>query len=343
MQQPTKRRVVGRHISDDMITEAINNSKNDNTIEKSPVHKNKTIVWETITLPSKDLLSKVRKMKYNKRSFKDLNESAVSDILPSIRSAKGNSVAIKAVKVNNLYYILGGTRRTYAVSLVEDAELKLEVCSTLDEAEIAFYCDMLDRHRLPSVLDKAYAMEEFIQEYEIENSKKPSIDFLKATFSYGKTSIHNLKNYAKIPKEIIDLFPALHYIPSEFLKKLAKYDDDDYLVNLAEEFTKINTYESLFSDEEYHDEISIEDMLKEESKKLQEKILKKIKTDAQVLEGVKKKSYEGFFKDIIESNNTNKREGIELKATKNGVAININENQIDEETLQAFLNLLKDQ
>jgi len=337
-----KRKVVGRDISDDMIAKAINSGSSENVIEKSPVHKNKTIVWEPLTLPSKDLLSKVRKMRYNKRSFKDLNESAVSDILPSIRKSKCNSVAVKAVYINGFYYILGGTRRAFAVSLVEDAELKLYVCNTLDEEEIAYFCDVLDKYRTPSVLDEAYAMEEFIKDYESEHGKKPSIDLLKKAFDYGKTSIHNLKNYAKLPKEIIGLFPSLHYIPPAFLQKLIKHDDDDYLATLAEGFDKIDSYQYLFSDDDDNDEINIEEALKAESAKLQEKILKQIKADKDALEGVKQKSYEGFFKDIIDSNETENKKGIKLKTTKNGIAININENQIDDETLQAFLTLLKD-
>lgn len=239
-----KRKTIGRNIDEDMIAEAIGKiQSSENLVEPSPLNPQKLNVWVDVELPSKDVLSRVRKMKYNARSFRHLNKEAVADILPTIEAAGFNSEKVRAIKVDGIYYLLGGNRRTYAVSLVKNAKLRMLVCNDLTDEEHIHYCQILDLYRGPCVLDQAYSVNEYVSNHFNEHHINPPISLLEKVFNRSSSSIHYLKSYAKITDDLISLFPSLHYIGTGFLREVVKHNDDDYLERVAENFEAIQPNE----------------------------------------------------------------------------------------------------
>lgn len=322
-----KRTVIGRKIASSNLDELITKNNSNNLTERSPF-SNKNIEWERVEIDSADVLDKCIKSIYNKRSFKDLSLASVLDIYHSIKSTGGNTEAVRAELVDGKYEILGGLRRAYTVSLLPTTKLTLIVAKNLTEEERAHFSLVMDEYSEPSYMDKARSISELKQKLEKKNGTELTGLKLSEILGMKKSNVYYALSFANIPDGIIELFPALKFISTPFLRELAKHNKDNYLEKISSAFEAIEII-NLTGEETKEQIIDIDELLEKKSKKLQRDILNKIKKDNASEEVV----YTGKFKDLIKKNPN----GIKFSTTKNGIKILIDESKVSPDIVEMLL------
>ncbi|MFY8328216.1 hypothetical protein [Pseudoalteromonas sp. ZZD1] len=325
-----KRAVIGRKISNTNLDTLITKDNSDCLIDSSPID-GRDIKWEKVTIKSQDVFNKCVKSIYNKRSFDDLSLASVLDIYHSIRSSKGNTEPVRAELVGGKYEILGGLRRAYTVSLLPNTKLSLIVAKDLTEKERAHFARVMDEYAEPSFMDKAKSIQALKTKLDRNNEKEISGLELSDLLGMKKSNVYYALSYANLPKELINLFPALKYIATPLLRELVKHNKDGYLETIAEQFRPIEPV--TLTGTETAEEISLlEEELEKSSKNLQKELLAKIRAD----KATAPISYEGKLKEYAKQDLA----GIKVKPTKSGLSITINESKIDPKILDKFITIL---
>lgn len=325
-----KRTVIGRKISNTNLDALITKDNSDALIEHSPID-GRDIKWERVTIESQDVFNKCVKSIYNKRSFDDLSLASVLDIYHSIRSSNGNTEPVRAELVDGKYEILGGLRRAYTVSILPTTKLSLIVAKDLTEKERAHFARVMDEYAEPSFMDKAKSIKALKTKLDSNNEKEITGLELSDLLGMKKSNVYYALSYANLPKELINLFPALKYVATPLLRELVKFNKDGYLETIAEQFNPIEpvTLTGTETAEEIND---IEEQLQKYSKKLQSEILAKIRAD----KAPTPVSYDGKLKKVAEQELV----GIKMKTTKSGLSITINESKVDPVILDKLITAL---
>lgn len=325
-----KRTVIGRKISNTNLDALITKDNSDALIEHSPIDGH-DIKWERVTIESQDVFNKCVKSIYNKRSFDDLSLASVLDIYHSIKSSNGNTEPVRAELVDGKYEILGGLRRAYTVSILPNTKLNLIVAKDLTETERAHFARVMDEYAEPSFMDKAKSIKALKTKLDSNNEKEITGLELSDLLGMKKSNVYYALSYANLPKELINLFPALKYVATPLLRELVKYNKDGYLETIADQFTPIEPV--TLTGNETAEEISlVEEELEKASKKLQKELLAKIRAD-QVTAPL---SYDGKFKDVLDK----ELSGVKIKTTKSGLNISINESKVDPVILDKLITAL---
>ncbi|OUS71036.1 hypothetical protein B5G52_12610 [Pseudoalteromonas sp. A601] len=323
-----KRTVIGRKISNTNLDALITHDNSDSLIDSSPID-GRDIKWERITIESQDVFNKCVKSIYNKRSFDDLSLASVLDIYHSIRSSNGNTEPVRAELVNGKYEILGGLRRAYTVSLLPKTKLSLIVAKDLTEKERAHFARVMDEYAEPSFMDKAKSIQALKTKLDSNNDKEITGLELSDLLGMKKSNVYYALSYANLPKQIINLFPALKYVATPLLRELVKHNKDGYLETIAEQFSPIEPV--TLTGNETAEEISLlEEELEKASKNLQKELIAEIRAD----KATDPISYDGKFKDVIGKEFT----GVKIKTTKSVLNISIDETRIDPVILERLID-----
>lgn len=325
-----KRAVIGRKISNTNLDALITSDNSDALIEHSPID-GRDIKWEKMTIESRDVFNKCVKSIYNKRSFDDLSLASVLDIYHSIKSSNGNTEPVRAELVNGKYEILGGLRRAYTVSILPNTKLNLIVTKDLSEKERAHYARVMDEYAEPSFMDKAKSIKSLKTKLDSSNEKEVTGLELSDLLGMKKSNVYYALSYANLPKELINLFPALKYVATPLLRELVKYNKDGYLETIAEQFNPIEPV-TLTGNETAEEIGRVEEELEKASKKLQKELLAKIRAD----QAITPISYDGKFKDLIGK----ELSGVKIKTTKSGLNISINESKVDPVILERLIDAM---
>lgn len=312
-------------------------SDGDSYTEESPLVSGKKITWKLKYLDSDEIAEKCNKSLYNQRSFEDLSPSSVIDILPSIASAKGNSEPIKAIEDNGKFTILGGTRRTYAVSLVEDAQLKMLVVKRNDisQEEEAFYSVTMDQYRQPSQMDKAISLKNLIDSFGPDKSLRQIGEQLKMKYA----TLNYSKSYAEIPLEVREIFPALEYMKTPLLREIVKFKSQYGNDVLLEVIRTIEPVKGIELGKDLTDEDGAQNQLEsleKDCKLKSQELVKALKDYAKP--DVKKSDYSGVFEDLVNK----KGRGFKFSAVGNDkVRLEISEKELDSNTLDKLKELVE--
>ncbi|MDN3380995.1 MULTISPECIES: hypothetical protein [unclassified Pseudoalteromonas] len=325
-----KRTVIGRKISNTNLDTLITQGNSDSLIDSSPID-GRDIKWERVTIESQDVFNKCIKSIYNKRSLDDLSLASVLDIYHSIRSSNGNTEPVRAELVDGKYEILGGLRRAYTVSILPNTKLSLIVAKDLTEKERAHFARVMDEYAEPSFMDKAKSIQALKTKLDSNNDKEITGLELSDLLGMKKSNVYYALSYANLPKELINLFPALKYVSTPLLRELVKYNKAGYLEMIAQQFNPIEPV-TLTGNETAEEISEIEEQLQKSSKKLQSELLAKIRADHSPIPV----NYDGKLKEVANHELT----GIKIKATKSGLNITINESKVDPVILDKLITAL---
>lgn len=179
----------------------------------------KSYVFKLVEINSSQIKQCAHPSPYNHRSNEFLTLADVSDILPTIKENKCNSQPIRAVGTKYNFNVLEGLRRTYCVSTIKDAMLKVLLTPIMDDVDQKHLASVADIYRKPTTIDIALK----IKKHELTNK---SLSKVAEALNISKTSAFNAKNIIDIPSSLYLLFPGLSYIKTRFLISLKNREDE---------------------------------------------------------------------------------------------------------------------
>lgn len=173
-----------------------------------------------VSIPSSAISRSASTSTYNGRSTQHHSLASVSDIYPEIKKDKKNSNPIKAYGTKANFKIFEGTRRAYAVSLLEDGHLDILLTPTMDEDDAKAFSQRSDKYSKPTTVDLAFK----IKELALEGL---SIRALAQELDCSKSTAENAKKILTLEESIFKLFPALRFIDVRFLLNLVKIRNEN--------------------------------------------------------------------------------------------------------------------
>lgn len=207
---------------------------NDNIMKMKSVVDGTDIIFKKQMLTSQE----ARELKIfgtNTRAQSQLRPESVADIYASIKAEKQNRYPVYGVRIKGSIYLLTGSRRCFAVSLIDDAMLFAYITDQeLKPKDIDEMCDIGDRY-----LEKGFA-DSVLSILAIKNSEdnddplnlKELKDYeLAERLKLSKTEFSYQKKWAPLVLSCIDLFPNASLVPREFFKNLSNLQKEG--VNLA--------------------------------------------------------------------------------------------------------------
>lgn len=285
------------------------------------------ILVKEARVKSNDVLKQVTKCIYNKRAFDRLTPSAVNDIFPSISASKRNSTPVLAVKLaNGQFEIITGMRRSYAVSLCDDAELVIHYTDSMSDEDKQLLADTSDTYDKPSILDFGFSLIPYKEllgaSYSVRQAAK--------AFGVNKSYVHDAERAASLPDQLFSLFPGLGFISRTFLRSVAGLNaSNDEIIKAIHGLSPVRLASTLNDEQDERTE------LKKLSSKLEKNILE--------LLNVKKTTPND--NQPLESDWLSAKfvKGVETKVTKKHVVINIPKGIADSDIGKELIKLLSEQ
>ncbi len=285
------------------------------------------ILVKEAKVKSSDVLKQVTKCIYNKRAFERLTPSAVNDILPSISASKRNSTPVLAVKLSDgRFEIITGMRRSYAVSLCDDAELIIHYTDSMSDEDKQILSDTSDTYDKPSILDFGFSL---IPYKELLGSSY-SVRQAAKVFGVNKSYVHDAERAASLPDQLFNLFPGLGFISRTFLRSVAGLNaSNDEIIKAIHGLSPVRLASTLDDEQDERTE------LKKLSSKLEKSIME--------LLSVKKTTPDN--NSALESEWLSAKfvRGVETKVTKKSVVINIPKSIADSDIGKELIKLLSEQ
>lgn len=284
------------------------------------------IPFKEARIKSGDVRSRITKCLYNKRDFSRLTPNSVSDIIPSIKEAKINRTPVVAVKrPDGIFEVITGLRRSYAVSLCEDAELLIHYAESMSDADKQVLCNTSDLYNAPSLIDFGFTL----LEYKTSVGAEYSVRKAASVFGVDKSYISHAEFGASLPEALLSLYPSLDYISRRFVMKLMELKCDQ--ATLVEAIDGLEPVSSSGSFESVREEIA---HLKKLSTALSNEIISRIKSKKSPNNSNKPLESEWLSAKFVD--------GVETKVTKKGVVINLNKLVADSEVGKQLLRLLSE-
>jgi hypothetical protein len=285
------------------------------------------IPLSSISISSAKVMGSITKCRYNQRNMKYLTPAAVSDILPSIREAKRNTMPVLAVKLSDgRFEVIAGIRRCYAVSITPDAVLEIHYALEMSDEDKRVLAKTLDTYREPSILDFGLTLLDYKSEVGDEE-----FSVRKAAEAYGsnKTLVNDAMRAAALPHELITLFPALEYISRTFIRAVVATEvspEDIHKAIDGLQPVSLTDSEAIADDHER--------LLKLASGRLEEIILNR-------LAPVKKSKKVVQTKILPTWNDFTFKKGVKANVSSNKVTLTINSEIANSELGKQLLELLK--
>jgi len=207
------RKVIRPSADDDLLIE------DEGVVITGPV-TGKSYTFKMVTIPSKDIKACSKVSEYNGRSTRHLSLASVSDIYPEIKRDKRNQHPIKAYGSKHAFNVIEGTRRTHAVSLLDDGTLYMLLTPNMDEDDVKALSQSSDKYSKPTTFDLAFKIKEL-------NLDEQSIRSIAAELDCSKGTADNAKKILTLGESIFDLFPALKFIDLRFVLNLVNIRNED--------------------------------------------------------------------------------------------------------------------
>lgn len=172
----------------------------------------------------------IHKSDYNRRSAAHLTKAAVNDILPSIRELKRNIEPAKAIGTVDNMVLLEGMRRSFAVSLVEDAYFYVWLTDSIAKEDERILVKSADEYQKPTTVDLALSIKSM---QDKGDSQALSVRQYAEHFGVSTGTAQNAIAITKIPDQVFKLFPAVKYISIRFLLTLVNVESEK-LISIAE-------------------------------------------------------------------------------------------------------------
>ncbi|MBQ4813853.1 hypothetical protein A7985_22775 [Pseudoalteromonas luteoviolacea] len=186
----------------------------DGTIEKVFPSGNK-VRFYPFEIKSADIPEHVRQSKFNPRRYEDLKLPAVQDILPSIQEAKRNTYHVYVIGTQDTFKVVVGLRRVFAVKQLPDAVLIGYRAAHLEEVDEQYLAQFSDVYVAPSFVDLGLTIRAE-REFSTMTARQ-----LGEVFGVSKDTANMAQRVAKLPKSILNIFPAYQYITFRFVKALS--------------------------------------------------------------------------------------------------------------------------
>ncbi|WP_240224585.1 ParB N-terminal domain-containing protein [Rheinheimera hassiensis] len=292
----------------------------------SPVSGNK-IKLSTTSIPADKVMSSIVKCRYNQRNIRYLSPAAVSDILPSIKEAKRNTMPVLAVKLSEgKFEIIAGIRRCYAVSITPDAVLEIQYANEMSDEDKQILAKTLDTYRDPSILDLGLTLLDYKHDVgeEAFSVRKAALEFRS-----NKTKVNDALRAATLPHELLSLFPALEFISRTFIRSVVASEVTfEDITNAIEGLKPVTLTDEELNDEEH------EKILKLASSRLEKIILNRLASS-------KHSTNEPPSKVLPTWNDFAFRKGVKAKISSNKVTLTINSDIANSELGKQLLEMLK--
>lgn len=292
---------------------------------------NRVVEFEMRYIESKDINDICVKSRYNRRSSQHLTKTSVLDLFDDIDLDKMNSVPAYGYKrPDGTIEVLAGMRRTYTVSLIPDAKLMILIASDLTPLEQMSLAYTSDEYKKPSNVDMAYSIYNYVCE---SNSKLPASDRLRINdalfeelqnvFKKSRGYISEHFSFAKFPLDLFELFPDVSFINYKFLRNLLNFKDNEKLLEVLRSIKSVEVLDS--------DDI---DAIK----------LKTAEKQKDILNALTVRAAYSIPQNLLSFSNNKTIAGASVKATKQGLTINVNKSLLDDPTFEQRLkSLLIDQ
>lgn len=288
---------------------------------------NRVVEFEMQYIDSKDINELCVKSRYNRRSHQHLTKTSVLDLFDDIDLEKMNSVPAYGFKrTDGTIEILAGMRRTFTVSLIPDAKLMILVASDLTPIEQMALAYTSDEYKKPSNVDMAYS----IYNYVIESNSKLNVsdklrindalyEELQNVFKKSRGYISEHFSFSQFPLELFELFPDVSFVNYKFLRSLLSYKADDKLIEVLKSIEAVEVLDS--------DDI---DAIKQKTTEKQKDILNALTVRAVSL----------IPQNLLNFSTNKPIAGASIKATKQGLTINVNKSLLDDPTFEQRLKSL---
>ncbi|WP_111979407.1 hypothetical protein [Algibacillus agarilyticus] len=174
--------------------------------------------FRLISIPSENVSQVVKKSEFNQRSNEHLTLASVNDIYPGIKDNLSNKEPVKAYGTANGLTLLEGTRRSFCVSHIPGAKLKVWLTASMEAVDEKWFASTADSYDKPTTVDIAMSLKKMNSDMKITE--------IMEHYSISKGTSQNAKDISKMSYDVISLFPAIKYIPIRFLLSLNKVDID---------------------------------------------------------------------------------------------------------------------
>lgn len=201
--------------------------------------------FKLIKIPSKDIWNRCQKSAFNRRSRIHLSRASVSDLLEDFEITKTNTIiAYGYLRPDGTIEIIAGTRRAFALSLIDDGELQILISSDLTLIEQQSLAFTADEYKKPSTTDIAFSIQHLVMSHhgkidkngnmtEQATEKLPFpeelLDRICSVMNKSRTFVKTHYRYSFLPSELYSKFVDVTYIGVRFLNEMLKYRDSECL------------------------------------------------------------------------------------------------------------------
>lgn len=288
---------------------------------------NRVVEFEMRYIESKDINDLCVKSRYNRRSSQHLTKTSVLDLFDDIDLEKMNSVpAYGYERPDGTIEILAGMRRTFTVSLIPDAKLMILIASDLSPLEQMSLAYTSDEYKKPSNVDMAYSIYNYVYESNSKLSESDKLrindslfEELQNVFKKSRGYISEHFSFAQFPPELFELFPDVSFVNYKFLRSLLNFKANDKLV---EALKSIECVEVLDSDD------------------VEAIKLKTAEKQKAILSTLTVRAVSSIPQNLLSFSNSKAIEGASVKATKQGLTINVNKKLLEDPTFEQRLKSL---
>lgn len=187
-----------------------------------------------------ELLGKLFKSVYNRRSFEHLTREAVSDIFDGIEQTGGNTKEVVGVVDGDVIELLEGSRRTFICSQLPQSKLLIKVFDSLTDEERQHYASTSDEYDGPNAIDTGFSLLK-LEERLIKQDKPHTVRELASIYKISTGSVSEYMNFARLPKCLFALFPGLNFLPIRFMRKMRSHQELTEFESTLKSFEPITT------------------------------------------------------------------------------------------------------
>lgn len=317
-----------------------NGSKNQCFFQVIPASK-REVKFQLLKIESKDIWNRCQKNIFNRRSRNHLSRASVSDLLDDFEITKTNTIiAYGYLRPDGCIEIIAGTRRAFALSLIDDGIFQILVSDDLTLIEQKSLAFTADEYKKPSTTDIAFSIQHLVMNYhgkidkagnmtEYASDKMPLpenfLDEICVVLNKSRSFVKAHYSYSFLPKELFDKFVDVTYIGVRFLNEMLKYrqNENQHIV-----LGMIKPIEFEESDDE--------DKIIEKTKNKQNEILEQFKKCSAKTQGVLPDNLQRVADAKV-------IKGVSVKANKTKVTIELKADLFNDPTFEAkLIELIKE-
>ncbi len=203
-----------RHVSTP--EQALSAAKAKTSVIELTVAGKATVSFELQTIPAQDITSKTVVFAENAREQAFLTETALADILQTLKQRGQQYPAVGRVMQDGTIEVLDGSRRRMSCILAKQ-DFLVYVGKDIDTEQAKFLSDVANAHKPLSLYEKGKEMQVKLDSGEVSDQKG-----LAEMFQCSEALVSGALKAAALPLELLQLYPSVTELGRPTIVKLHK-------------------------------------------------------------------------------------------------------------------------